>query len=67
MTADLIARQGTEGDALILLWVHHLLSVGSVRLKNPSVATISRYVSATAGLISGKLHSMPVLCNSHGR
>lgn len=52
MTADLIARQGTEGDALILLWVHHLLSVGSVRLKNPTVATISRYVSAAAGLIS---------------
>lgn len=52
ITSDLIARQGTEGDALILLWVHHLLSVGSVRLTNPSVATISRYVSAAAGLIS---------------
>lgn len=59
MTADLIARQGTEGDALVLLWVHHLLSVGSVRLKNPSVATISRYVSAAAGLISENYTQCP--------
>ncbi len=51
-TADLIARQGTEGDALILLWVHHLLSIGSLRLKNPSVATIARYVGALSTLIS---------------
>lgn len=51
-TADFVAGHGTEGDALILLWVHHLLSVGSLQLKDPSVATIARYISALDKLIS---------------
>ncbi|PQA81908.1 hypothetical protein C5F52_18015 [Limnohabitans sp. TS-CS-82] len=52
VVSDLVTTDGTPCDSILLLWVHHLLTVGSLRLLNPKVATISRYFSAVASLIS---------------
>jgi Phage integrase family len=54
IVSDLVATEGTGCDSILLLWVQHLLSVGSLRLSNPTVSTISRYFNALASLISNE-------------
>ncbi len=54
VVSDLVATEGTTCDSILLLWVQHLLSVGSLRLSNPTVSTISRYFNALASLISNE-------------
>lgn len=53
--AEVVSKNGTDTDAVLLLWIHYLLTVGSLRLKNPTVATLARYVSAIGSIISEKI------------
>jgi site-specific recombinase XerD len=55
-----LARSGTPVDALLLAWVLHLLESGSVRLRNPKVSTITRYVHAAVERLHGALDSISV-------
>jgi Phage integrase family len=55
-----LARSGTPVDALLLAWVLHLLETGSVRLKNPKVSTIARYVNAVVEPLHGALMKIGV-------
>lgn len=54
VVSELVATDGTVCDSILLLWVQHLLSFGSLRLSNPTVSTISRYFNALASLISSE-------------
>lgn len=53
--SDMVSKGGTNADAVILLWVHYLLTVGSLRLKNPSVATVANYIKAIGNVLSEEL------------
>lgn len=44
--AELLALHGTVVDAVLLSWVHFLLTSGSLRLTNPAVTTVARYFSS---------------------
>lgn len=46
-----LMRSGTPVDGLLLSWVIFLFESGSVRVRNPKLGTISRYVHAAAELI----------------
>jgi site-specific recombinase XerD len=52
---ELISRHGTEADSVLLMWIHHLMTIGSVRLSNPAVSTISSYFHSIGELLSQKL------------
>lgn len=51
----LLLRSACPIDALLILWVIHLFEWGSVRLKNPTVGTIRRYVLSLLDLLHDTL------------
>lgn len=55
--SDMVSKGGTNADAVLLLWVHYLLTVGSLRLNNPSVSTVARYLKSIGQVISEELGS----------
>ena len=55
-----LTRNGSPVDALLLAWVLHLLETGSVRLRNPKVSTITRYVNAAVERLHGALMKIAV-------
>ena len=55
-----LARSGTPVDALLLAWVLYLFETGSVRLRNPKVSTITRYVNAVVECLHGALMKIAV-------
>lgn len=50
--AQHVLAEGTQVDALLLGWICHLLSVGSVKLNNPAAGTIANYFSVIAPKVS---------------
>jgi site-specific recombinase XerD len=52
---ELISKHGTEADSVLLMWIHHLVTNGSVRLSNPAVTTISSYFHSIGDLLSRQL------------
>lgn len=52
---EMISKHGTEADSVLLMWIHHLMSNGSVRLSNPAVSTISSYFHSIGDLLSRQL------------
>jgi len=52
---ELISKHGTEADSVLLMWIHHLMTNGSVRLSNPAVSTIASYFHSFGELLSQKL------------
>lgn len=46
--AQQVLAEGTQVDALLLGWICHLLSFGSVKLNNPAAGTIANYFSVIA-------------------
>lgn len=52
---ELISKHGTEADSVLLMWIHHLMTNGSVRLSNPAVTTISSYFHSMGDLLSRQL------------
>lgn len=44
--AEMLIQHGSAIDAILLSWVHFLLTNGSVRLTNPAVTTVARYFTS---------------------
>ncbi len=53
-------RNGSPVDALLLAWVLFLLESGSVRLRNPKVSTIARYVHAIVESVHSALNRLSI-------
>jgi integrase len=54
--SDTLLRSGCPADATLLLWVIHLIEFGSVRLAQPTIGTIKRYLHAVLDLLHQHLH-----------
>ena len=53
--ASELTQFGTATDGLLLWWICYLLTVGSLRLANPTVATVARYFQALCDLVSHEM------------